>query len=372
MPASALQEPSSERARHLLPRNSYDYFAGAAGDERTYSANLDAFRVILFRPRCLIPVSTIDTSVKLPGLGQLSAPILVAPMAMQQMAHPEGELAVARAVKALGLGVVLSTFSTVSMEDVAAVGPNRLFQLYLYRDRAVSLQLVQRAKAAGYKGIVLTVDAPRFGRRERDRNNAFHMPPHLTLANFPRKDTAEAMSRSEENGSALDDLNKLHIDADLSPAALRWLVRTARLPIWVKGVVRGDDARLAVEAGAAAIIVSNHGARQLEGTVPTMQALPEVVEAVKGRVPVLVDSGVRTGEDVVRACALGADAVLVGRPVLWALVDGGEKGVENFLGEMKDTVGLTMALCGATSIKKITKDMVIVPPTHHGQRRSKL
>lgn len=371
MPSLHLDESISERASQLLPQNAYDYFAGSAGDERTYSANLNAFRDILFRPRCLVPVSKVDTSVTVPGIGKLSAPIIAAPMAMQCMAHPDGEMAVARALKTLGLGLTLSTFSTVSMEDIAQVGPPRVFQLYLYKDRSISLRLVQRAKKAGYTAIVLTVDAPRFGRRERDRNNSFHLPPHLTLANFPRSSTTKSIATAGDHESALDGLS-LQVDPDLSPEALRWLIRVSGLPVWVKGLLRGDDARIAVEAGAAAIVVSNHGARQLEGAIPSMQALPEVVDAVKGRVPVLVDSGVRTGEDIVRACALGAQAVLIGRPLLWALAEGGEKGVLDYFREMKNNVELAMALCGATSVKKITRDMVITPSANHPQRACKL
>lgn len=372
MSEALIREESSERARQLLPRNAYDYFAGSAGDERTYYRNLKAFRAILFRPRCLIPVSKVDTSVTLPTFGNLSAPIIVAPMAMQRMAHPDGEIAVARAAKQQGLSIVLSTFSTVSMEEVAQVGTNRLFQLYLYRNRAVSLSLIERARKSGYKGIVLTVDAPRYGRRQRDKDNAFHLPPHLTLANFSPSSTEDAISKSRKRLSALNLMGDLHFEQNLSPEILTWLVRTAKLPVWVKGILRGDDALIAVRAGAAGIIVSNHGARQLEGTIPSIQALPEVVEAVNGRVPVLLDSGVRTGEDVVKGCALGADAVLVGRPVLWALAEGGEKGVHDLLNEMKRTVDLTMALCGAPNTSRITKCMIKVPPEFRPVRGSKL
>lgn len=347
----------------MLAAGVRDYFRGAAGDERTYSDNIAAFRALRFRPRVLVPVGTVDTTVVLRGLGlKLAAPVIVAPMAMQRMAHQDGELAVARACHAAGLGMVLSTLSTVSIEQVADVGCPLLFQLYLYRDRQISLKLIRRAKLQGFKAIVLTVDTPRFGRRERDHRNAFTLPSHLRLANFnPTVDASSSSlgSATKESRTALAAFGDRVIDPNLSYDDLQWLVRVAGMPVWVKGIVRGDDALLAAKAGAAAIVVSNHGARQLEGAIATMDALEDVVSAVAGRVPVLVDSGVRSGEDVVRALALGADAVFIGRPVLWALAADGEQGVTSLLEKIKRDMELTMTLCGATCCEKITRDMVI-------------
>lgn len=347
---------SRTRAREKLPQNAYDYFAGAAGDERTYRENLNAFAEVIFRPRCLVSVTNIDTSTTLPGIGHLASPIIVAPMAFQKMAHPDGELAVANAVRKHRLAMVLSMFSNTSIEDVAAAGPTRLLHIYALKNRDKTRSLIRRAVDTGYKAIVLTVDAPRFGRRERDRKNAFRMPPNLTVPNVDQSQQ-NVTNLHSTNQSALETV-ALDFETNLGPETLRWLIDQSPLPIWVKGVVRSDDAMRAVEAGASAIVVSNHGARQLEGAIPTMQALPEVVAGVAGRVPVLIDSGVRSGEDVVRACALGASAVLVGRPVLWALADNGEQGVLEMLDEMKKGVELTMMLCGATSTEKISRDMV--------------
>lgn len=277
-------------------------------------------------------------------------------MGAHKLANPAGELAVARAAKAAKIPIIMSTFATTSLEDTAAVASTCLFQLYLFNDRRVTLDILSRVREAGCKAVVLTVDTPVFGRRERDRKNKFHMPPHLSYANFT---TGPSWQRHRNATTALESLNKT-IDAELSVDALRWVVQHAKLPVWVKGVVRGDDAVMAVEAGAAAIVVSNHGGRQLDGCIPTMSALEEVVRTVQGRVPVLVDSGVRSSEDVVKACALGAKAVLLGRPVLWSLVKDGEKGVADLLREYQEGVELTMRLCGARSVAEITRDMVVV------------
>lgn len=353
---SAPHEQASSAAQSILSRNNYDYIAGAAGDERTLHANLQAFSSILFRPHCLVPVRHVDPSVTLLHLGKLPIPLIIAPMAAHKLAHPEGEHAVARSAKAAKIPLIVSTFATTSLEDVGSIGPMCLFQLYLFKDRRVTLDILHRVRKAGYKAIVLTVDTPMFGRRERDRKNKFQLSPHLTFANFAEDPTSQ--KSGDANRSVLESLSG-SIDADLSLHGLQWVVEHAGLPVWVKGVVRGDDAVRAVEAGAAAVVVSNHGGRQLEGCIPTMCALEEVVQAIQGRVPVLVDSGIRSGEDVVKACALGATAVLLGRPVLWALAKNGEQGVTDLLREYQEGIELTMRLCGARSVAEINRDMVV-------------
>eukprot|EP00177_Eucheuma_denticulatum_P006309 GFKZ01011502.1.p1 GENE.GFKZ01011502.1~~GFKZ01011502.1.p1 ORF type:complete len:367 (+),score=42.26 GFKZ01011502.1:101-1201(+) len=360
MPSERLHllEQDSAVAQSLLSQNNYDYIAGAAGDERTYHANIQAFRSVLFRPRCLIPVNQISTSTHIPHVGKLPIPLLIAPMAAHKLAHPQGECAVARAAKTSKIPMIVSTFATTSLEETIETGVTGLLQLSLFKDRNVTLEILRRGKRAGYKAVVLTVDVPVFGRRERDVKNKFHIPSHLKLANF-EKGPSWHEANVKNSKSALESLNST-IEADLSPEALRWVIRNAGMPVWVKGVVRGDDAMVAVNEGAAAIVVSNHGGRQLEGCIPTLLALPEVVEAVQGRVPVLVDSGVRSGEDVVKACALGASAVLLGRPVMWALARGGEKGVRQLLAGIRENVEISMKLCGARSVSDLTRDMVVL------------
>eukprot|EP00178_Gracilaria_changii_P025372 TRINITY_DN78190_c0_g1_i1.p2 TRINITY_DN78190_c0_g1~~TRINITY_DN78190_c0_g1_i1.p2 ORF type:complete len:392 (+),score=57.41 TRINITY_DN78190_c0_g1_i1:108-1283(+) len=348
--SSAELEPRPPAA-DLLPRPVYDYFAGAAADEYTYRANLLAFRRWHFVPRFLRNVANIRTSATVSPLPTLSAPLLVAPMAMQRMAHADGELAVARAAKAEQLAYVASTFATTSLENIASTGVPRLFQLYCFSDRSITQTLIQRAAKHSYSAVVITVDAPVFGRRLRDQANSFHLPSHLSFANFDHI--------SAEKGSTTMHVLSDHVDQTLTFDVLQELVQQSPLPIWVKGILRPDDALNAIEAGASAIIVSNHGGRQLDGTLPALHALPAVVKAVNGRVPVLFDSGVRCGEHVVKAIALGASAVLLGRPVLWALAHNGEKGVRLYLREMKNQLELTMKLVGATCIEEITPDLVV-------------
>lgn len=337
-------------AAHLLPRPVFDYFAGAAANEETYRANIRAFRRYHFLPRCLRPVASIDSTTTVPPLPTLSAPLLVAPMAMQCMAHPDGELAVARAARAERLAYVASTFATTSLEDIAATDVPRLFQLYCFSDRSITRDLIHRAARARYSAVVVTVDAPRFGRRLRDERNAFQLPPHLSFANF-------AHLPSQHEKTTMHALS-CRIDQRITFDDIRHFVKLSPIPIWVKGILHPSDAVAAIEAGASAIVVSNHGGRQLDGSIPALDALPQVVAAVNNRVPVLFDSGVRCGEHVVKAIAMGAAAVLLGRPVLWALVEGGEPSVRSYFKDIKQQIHITMKLLGAPSIKDISSDLV--------------
>jgi len=280
-------------------------------------------------------------------LGQeLSWPMFVAPMAFQQLAHPDGELATARAAGATGTGMILSTLSTTSIEDVgpACTGP-LWFQLYIYRDREASRALVERAQAAGCDALVLTVDSPMLGRRERDIRNGFHVPagtPVPNLTGGPR-DTLAAQGAT---ASSLATFVEQHWDASISWRDLEWLRSITTLPILVKGIVRGDDAVLALDAGAAGVIVSNHGGRQLDTAIPTARALPEVADAMAGRGTLLVDGGIRRGTDVLKALAMGANGVLLGRPVLWGLAVDGEPGARRVLELLKNECHLALGLAG--------------------------
>lgn len=351
---SSYAQKEELRATQRLPQPVYDYYVGAAGDERTVKDNIRAFQSIFFVPRCFHTQAKVDTTIFLPDIGTLPVPVLIAPMAMQKLAHPDGEIAVARAAHSLNIPYILSTFSTTSIENVAStIESPLLFQLYLYKDREVSKSLLQRARKARCKAVVLTVDAARVGRRERDVSSKLSLPPHLSLANFP--DGAAL----KEGVHWMSDVFPNKVEQVLTPAAIKWVVKNAGIPVWVKGILSPDDALEAINMGVSAIVVSNHGGRQLEGALPTLMALPPVVAAVNGRVPVLVDSGVRSGEDVVRALALGASAVLLGRPVLWALANGGQNGVADLFKRFIYDVDRTMALCGVTSVEQITKDLVV-------------
>lgn len=370
------------RARALLPPSVFSYYVGGSGDETTLTANSADFRRLRFLPHVLVPVGNLSsrTTALAPALRHapaegLAFPALIAPMAMQRMCGEgggrggAGELAVARAADAVGTGMCLSTLATESIERVALGGGGvRLFQLYLYRDRSVSLELVARARKAGYSAVVLTVDSPLFGRRERDlRGTGLSLPSHLRLANFEDgvdHGDDEGSKESLRSGadaagqSVLQRYGSDFIDPNLTWEDVRWLVQKAGLPVWVKGVVRPDDAARAVDAGVSCIIVSNHGGRQLDGAVTGIQALRGVAVAVGGRIPVVVDGGVRRGTDIAKALALGASAVLLGRPILWALAVDGEAGVERLLRLLKEEFRVAMALLGARSVHDITQEML--------------
>ncbi|XP_038998211.1 (S)-2-hydroxy-acid oxidase GLO1-like [Hibiscus syriacus] len=300
-------------AKEKLPKMVYDYYASGAEDQWTLQENRNAFSRILFRPRILIDVSKIDLTTTVLGF-KISIPIMIAPTARQKMAHPEGEYATARAASAAGTIMILSSRATSSVEEVASTGPGiRFFQLYVYKERNVVAQLVKRAERAGFKAIALTVDNPRLGRREADIKNRFTLPPFLTLKNFEGLDLGKMDKVSSHfNCCNLADNSGLasYVAGQVDPT-LSWKVSITSLPILVKGVLTAEDARIAVQAGAAGIIVSNHGARQLDYVPATITALEEVVKAAQGRVSVFLDGGVRRGTDVFKALALGASGILL-------------------------------------------------------------
>ncbi|KAL0926488.1 hypothetical protein M5K25_002723 [Dendrobium thyrsiflorum] len=345
-------------AKQKLPKMAYDYYASGAEDQWTLKENREAFSRILFRPRILIDVSKIDMTTTVLGF-KISMPIMIAPTAMQKMAHPEGEYATARAASAANTIMTLSSWATSSVEEVASTGPGiRFFQLYVYKDRNVVEQLVRRAERAGFKAIALTVDTPRLGRREADIKNRFTLPPFLTLKNFEGLDLGK-MDKADDSGLASYVAGQ--IDRSLSWRDVKWLQSITTLPILVKGVITAEDTRLAIQNGVGGIIVSNHGARQLDYAPATITALEEVVKAAQGRVPVFLDGGVRRGTDVFKALALGASGIFIGRPVVFALASEGETGVRKVLQMLRDEFELTMALSGCTSLSKITRNHIVTP-----------
>ncbi|XP_051219912.1 glycolate oxidase 3 [Lolium perenne] len=343
-------------AREKLPKMVYDYYASGAEDQWTLRENREAFSRILFRPRVLIDVSHIDIATKILGF-DISMPIMIAPSAMHKMAHPEGELATARAAASAGTIMTLSTLATSSVEEVNSVGPGiRFFQLYVFKDRNLVRQLVKRAETAGFKAIVLTVDTPILGRREADIKNRFILPPHLVLKNFEALDLG-TMDKTDDSGLASYVAGQF--DRSLCWEDVKWLQTITPLPILVKGVMTAEDTRLAIENGAAGIIVSNHGARQLDYVPATISCLEEVVTEAKGRLPVFLDGGVRRGTDVFKALALGAAGVFIGRPVLYSLAVDGEAGVRKMLQMLRDELELAMALGGCASLRDITRAHVV-------------
>ncbi|KAK9093419.1 hypothetical protein Syun_028330 [Stephania yunnanensis] len=344
-----------EIAKERLPKMVYDYFASGAEDQWTLKENRSAFSKILFRPRILIDVTNIDLTTTVLGY-KISMPIMIAPTAMQKMAHPEGELATARAASAAGTIMTLSSWATSSVEEVASTGAGiRFFQLYVYKDRNLVAQLVKRAEKAGFKAIALTVDTPRLGRREADIKNRFALPKYLTLKNF--EGLVGKMVKIDDSGLA--SYVSGQVDQSLSWKDVKWLQTITKLPILLKGVVTAEDTKIALQVGAAGIIVSNHGARQLDYVPATINCLEEVVKAAEGRIPVFLDGGVRRGTDVFKALALGASGVFIGRPVLFSLAAEGEDGVRKMLQILRDEFELAMALSGCRSLKEISRNHIV-------------
>ncbi len=337
------------RARSVLPREVFDYIAGGACDELCLPGARAAFDRIALLPRALVDVANRSTQTVLAG-HRLHAPMAIAPTAMHALVHREGEVGTARAAARTGTLMVLSTLSSMPVEQVVAAAPGAVwFQLYVHRDRALAAELVARVEAAGCTALVLTVDAPVIGLRERDVAGV-PLPPGFRAPNL-RADVA----------IAADDLHRYFaqmIDPSLDWDDLAWLAGCTKLPVWLKGIVRADDALRAAEAGMAGIVVSNHGGRQLDGAIATIDALPAIARAVEGRVPLVLDGGVRRGTDVIKAIARGAQAVLVGRPVLWGLALGGSRGVERVLARLTHELDVAMALCGCPDVAAITADLL--------------
>ncbi len=329
-------------AQKRLEKPVWDYYYGGSEDEVTLRANREAFERIRLRPRFLVDVSNVDTRTTVLGT-PVSMPILIAPSACHCMAHPEGECATARGAGAVDTLMVVSTVATRSLEEVAetAVGP-LWFQLYVYDEREASAMLVRRAQAAGYRAIVLTVDTPHISKRERDVRNNFILPPSpLVAANFTGKYKTET-----------------GMHAAVTWDFISWLRSLTSLPILLKGILTAEDALLAVEHGIEGIIVSNHGGRQLDGAIASIEALPEIVEAVAGRCEIYVDGGIRRGSDVLKALALGARAVLVGRPILWGLAVDGQAGVERVLRLLHGELEMAMGLSGKPTLASIDRSLV--------------
>jgi 4-hydroxymandelate oxidase len=342
-------------ARAKLSKEVLDYYEGGALDEITLHENVAGWRRLKLYYRVLAGVGQRELGTTV--LGQpISMPILVAPTAFHNLACPAGEIATARAAKTAGTLFILSSLSNTAMELVfAEAGSPRWFQLYIYKDRQITFELVKRAEAAGAEAIVLTVDAPGLGTRERDSRNRFSLPPGLYVQNLTPLGKGDL---PEVQGSGLAAYVRDNFKSDLGFDDLDWLCGSTHLPVVVKGVVRGDDAHTCAEHGAKAIVVSNHGGRQLDTAPPTCEALPHVVDAVGGRCEVYVDGGIRRGSDVLKAIALGARAALVGRAILWGLCVAGEQGAWQVLEILRRELDEAMLLCGCTKLADIDRSLL--------------
>lgn len=345
-------------AERKLDRAVYDYYAGGSWDEITLRENSQAYDRLQLLYRVLRDVSSRELATTVLG-SKIDLPILLAPTAFQGMADPDGEVATVRAAGSLGTIMIVSTLSNRSIESITAAASSPVwFQLYVYRDRGATRALIERAEAAGCQAIVLTVDAQVWGERERDVRNRFRLPEGLKMSNlFAGKEDLP----KNVGGSGLASYVTSMFDSSLSWEDLKWIRSVCGLPLVIKGIMHPEDARLAVEHGVDAIIVSNHGGRQLDTAPATIEVLPEVCAATDGRTEVLVDGGIRRGSDVVKALALGARAVAIGRPALYGLAVGGQTGVEKVLSILRRELDLVMGLCGATSVSELGSDLVHRP-----------
>jgi 4-hydroxymandelate oxidase len=343
-------------AHERLSKMAWEYISGAAGDETTLRWNREAYDKIRLKPRILMDVSKLDTRVSVFGQ-ELPFPILLAPTAYHRLFHPEGELAAARGAGALGAGMVLSSFSNTSVEDVAKAAKAPLwFQLYVQRDRELTRDMVQRAEAAGCRAICVTVDTPVRGARNREERIGFALPPELGLPNLRMRSGSAATARG--HASSESEIFSAILDPTLTWKEIAWLRGVARVPVLLKGVLNPDDAVRAADEGVAGLIVSNHGARNLDTVPATIDALPRIADKVGSRVTLLMDGGIRRGTDVLKALALGARAVLIGRPYVYGLSAAGEHGVAAVLKILKRELEMAMALSGRRSLAEVDSSVL--------------
>ena len=337
-----------------LPKPIVEYYQSAARDEITLKKNREIFNKYELLPKLLRDVSNINTSVEILGL-KLRNPIILGPVAMQQMAHEDGELASSAAAEKFGSAMTLSTSSNYSIEEVSTHNQNLFFQLYFAKDRSITEAMLKRTKEFGFKAIVFTADAPKLGTREKDERNKFKMPEHLSLGNF--KGTIFEKFNDHE-GSSMNMHNELLFDKTLTFETIHWIKETSGLPVLVKGILRPDDAAKCLEQKADGIIISNHGGRQLDTAVPTLKQVEPIRKEIGTDAILIVDGGIRRGTDILKSLALGANAIQIGRPILWGLNYDGQKGVELVLKLLLDEFLESMILSGSRNIKEITRDLV--------------
>ncbi len=331
----------------------WNYISGGAADEHTLRWNSEAYTRLRLRPRVLVDVSQLNPRVTLFGR-EHAFPILLAPAAYHKLAHPDGEIATARGATAAGATLVVSTSATTSLEDIAAATTTpKWFQLYVQPDRDFTRELVRRAEAARYEALVVTVDSPVLGPRYRETRTQFALPPGVERANLRGLKTATGGHRPTE-----DTIYSALLDPKLTWKEIEWLRTLTKRPLLLKGIVNPDDAARAADLGADGVIVSNHGGRNLDTLPATIDALPEVAARLGGRVPVLVDGGIRRGTDVLKAIALGASAVLIGRPYLYGLAVGGADGVARVVGILRREFEMAMALTGRRTCAEIDSSVI--------------
>ncbi|XP_008568144.1 PREDICTED: hydroxyacid oxidase 2 [Galeopterus variegatus] len=340
------------QARQRLSKSTWDFIEGGADEGITRVENITAFKKIRLRPRYLRDVSKVDTRTTIQG-EEISAPICISPTAFHCLAWPDGEMSTARAAQAAGICYITSTYASCSLENIVAAAPrgHRWFQLYVQTNQQLNKQLIQRAESLGFKALVITVDVPMHGNRRQDIRNQLDLKGNLMLKDF----------KSPKEGNSIPYCQMSFISSSLCWNHLSWLQSKTRLPIILKGILTKEDAQLAVKHNVHGIIVSNHGGRQLDEVPASIDALTEVATAVKGKIEVYLDGGVRTGNDVLKALALGAKCIFLGRPILWGLACKGEHGVEEVLNILKNEFHTSMALTGCRSIAEINRDLIQFP-----------
>ncbi|MDF1827142.1 MAG: alpha-hydroxy acid oxidase [Legionellaceae bacterium] len=338
-------------AKRILPSSIYDYIASGAYDEETLSNNKDAFKKIYITPRVLRGSTQTQTDISLLNHA-LPYPLFTAPTALHCLAHPSGEKATISALNELKLGMTLSTMSSVSLEEIAARANTPLwFQLYIHKDRSLTQNLIQRAEKSGFNALVLTVDVPIMGKREQDIRHQFKLPEGVSAQNLP--DNYFNTHANQAQGSSIKNHADALFDATLTWDDIGWIKSLTTLPIIIKGIMRADDAMLALKHGASGIIISNHGGRQLDTMPATIDVLPDIADTIQRKMPILIDGGFRRGSDVFKALALGADCIMMGRPILWALAAHGVEGVKRLFEIYQDELKETMILCGCNTIEDI-------------------
>ncbi|XP_062963047.1 2-Hydroxyacid oxidase 2 isoform X1 [Cynocephalus volans] len=340
------------QARQRLSKSTWDFIEGGADEGITRVENVTAFKKIRLRPRYLRDVSKVDTRTTIQG-EEISAPICISPTSFHCLAWPDGEMSTARAAQATGICYVTSTYASCSLENIVAAAPRglRWFQLYVQTDQQLNKQLIQRAESLGFKALVITVDVPMHGNRRQDIRNQLDLKGNLMLKDL----------QSPKEGNSIPYCQMSFISSSLCWDNLSWLQSITRLPIILKGILTKEDAELAVKHNVHGIIVSNHGGRQLDEVPASIDALTEVATAVKGKIEVYLDGGVRTGNDVLKALALGAKCIFLGRPILWGLACKGEHGVEEVLNILKNEFHTSMALTGCRSVAEINRDLIQFP-----------
>lgn len=344
-------EELEAQAKEKLPKSVYDFIAGGAGSEWGLKNNREAFFKYSIVPRVLRDVASVNTSLDIFGKA-VSSPVLIAPCAFHKLACKDGEIATAKAAKKIGTIFTLSTMSSCTIEEVAKASDSlKWFQLYCFKNRSITASLIKRAELSGYNALVVTVDVPAMGMRLRDIQNQFKLPADIDAANF-RGDKLSSLSEPTD-GSKIKEHTDQQFDAGLTWESIDWITSITKLPIILKGILSPEDALEATKHKVSAIIVSNHGGRQIDSVTSSLDVLPDIVDIIRKRIPIFVDGGIRSGEDVFKFLAMGATAVMLGRPILWSLATGGEDKLVNTFEKLRQELTLTMRLTGCPSLKSI-------------------